>query len=74
VHGLGPQDIAVPVPIGRDFQVQAAVFMRKSAHQGRTTLMGIPAYTTKINNPTMNGGVCCFGKVIFGGYIPFLTP
>ena len=24
-----------------------------------------------INNPAMNGGVCCLGKVIFGGYIPF---
>jgi len=29
---------------------------------------------TEINNPAMNGGVCCLGKVIFGGYIPFLRP
>ncbi|MCL2599943.1 MAG: hypothetical protein FWD88_02000 [Treponema sp.] len=30
-----------------------------------------PGADMEINNPTMNGGVCCFGKVIFGGYIPF---
>ena len=56
--------------IGLDYNLVGPVVLVALRGKRRTSRGAIMQGMPSINNPTMNGGVCCFGKVIFVGYIP----